>query len=122
MALKTERIDPRGDEHARIGGTVGRVANQASLGAHGVVLEDERSALVHVALEADQLNLLTRGGPDLTADHGAVRVMTIGAADQPFQHAMAERLLEIYALLLVAGKAQRILLGLQQVLRLGVVD
>ena len=113
MALQAERIHPRGKEHARIGGPVRRMANQASLSAHGVVLEDKGSALVHVALEADQFSFLTRGRPDLTAATGAMRVMTIRAPDQPFQHAMAERLLEIDALLLVAGEAQCRLLGLQ---------
>ena len=96
------------------------MANQAPLNPDGVVLEDKRPALVGVALDADP-PLIGRL-PDLPAGGGTVRVMTIRALDQTLQHAMAERLLEIRALLSVAGETQGSRLVYQQVLSLAMVD
>ena len=109
--MQTEGIDPRGREHARIGGPVREVANQASLGGHCVVLEHKGSALIHVALEADHLLVRSRlelaaGSGDRVGPSAAMRVVTIRALDEPFHHAMAERLLEVGALFGVAGEAQ----------------
>ena len=46
----------------------------------------------------------------LTVFQCAVRIVAIGALDQPFVDAMMERLLEVGSLFRVAGEAQRRLL------------
>src|SRR6202162_3172342 len=119
MALQAERVHARGQQHARIGRPVRGVASLASLSLDRFVLEDERSTLVAMALQAN--HILIRGRSKLAISQRAVRIVAIGTLDQPFFHAMMERLLEIRSLFYVARKAQRRLLLYQQIFQRGVV-
>lgn len=98
----------------------------ASFNPDGFVLEDERSALVRVTLVADKV--LVRNRPELAVSDGplvsgrAVRIVAIGALDQPFIDPMTEWLLEIRPLFNVARVAQARLLADQQEFRLRVMN
>src|ERR1700687_124529 len=119
MALQAERVHACGQQHARIGRAMCGVASLASLTLDRFVLEDERSTLVAMALQAN--HILIRGRSKLAISQRAVRIVAIGTLDQPLFHAMMARLLEIGSLFYVARKAQRRLLLYQQIFQRGVV-
>src|SRR4029077_21038214 len=99
-------------QHVHIGTAVRHVAGTTSLYPHGRVLENERSLLVRVALEADHVS--GSRSPHL-ADQmvsfqdsaRSVLVMAIGAVNQPLVHAMAKRHIELSLLLQMAEIAER---------------
>ena len=108
MTLQAERVRARGRQHARVRRTVREVASRTAFHLDRLVFENERSTLVAVALEAN--HVLIRRRPKLTSSQCAVRIVAIAALDQPFFHAMMERLLEIGFLFGMAREAQRRLL------------
>ncbi len=114
MALQAKRVDASGQQHARIHRGMRSVAGQASFDPDRLVLVDEGSTFVGVALQADQVLIGRR--PDLAVPQRAVGIVAVGALDQALVHAMAERLLEINSLFLVARVAQLGLLAHQEVL------
>ena len=117
MTLQAERVHASGEQHARIDRCVRGVACLAALNPDRFVLVNKGSALVAVALQANQVLVGRRA--ELGHSQRAVRIVAIGALDQPLFHAMAEGLLEVHLLFLVAGEAQARLLAHQLVLCLG---
>ena len=55
MTLQAENVQVAGFEQARVWGTVRRMAGYATLCFDRLVLEDERSLLVHVACETNRI-------------------------------------------------------------------
>jgi len=96
------------------------VTGGATLNLHRFMLENERSLLVGVAGVAD--SVLGRRRPYLLGPDCAVHVMTIGALNQTFVHAMVKGHLKLGFLLQMAGIAKRGLLFYEkEVLRLRMV-
>ena len=100
VALQAKRVDACGQQHPRIWRSMRGVAGLASLAFHGFVLEDERSALVAMALETNHILIWSRS--KLTVSQCAVGAVAVRALDQSFFHAMMERLLKIRLLFNVA--------------------
>ena len=92
MTLQTHLTHLVTDQHARISGAVRLMTGHAALKANGRVLENKRTALIAVALEASRL-VTERNAHGLR--HGArVRIVTVGAGHRAFGQAMLVRLLK----------------------------
>lgn len=79
VALEAEQIDRAQSQHVRVWSAVQHMARLAALGLDGVVLENEGTLLIRVALKTD--GVLLCGRAHLMRPDGAVRVMTIRAVD-----------------------------------------
>ena len=97
VAFKTKREDDRAFEQPRVGRPMRQVTRLAAFDAHGGVLESERAAQVPVTAEAGffiHACLRYQAWP-VTHLPGRcerpVRVMAVGAINQPLVDAMFER-------------------------------
>src|SRR5262249_53657927 len=88
------------------------MAGHATFGLDGSVLPGKRAGFVGVAAEA--YLVLRRSGAQLLRQEPAVLVVTVGAKDQPFVHAMVKRLGENRLHFQVAGVAKGRLPRLEQ--------
>jgi hypothetical protein len=95
-----------------IGSSVGQVAGLAPIDFDWLVLEDERSLLIGVTLEAD--GVLRGIRTHLLGLHRAVYVVAIAALDQAFVHSMMEGHVELSLLLEMASVAELGLRFLEQ--------
>src|SRR5579864_1404414 len=91
------------------------VASHAAFRLHRSMLESEWPGLIGMAAEAQ--HVLGSGGTQLMGKKTTMRVVTVGAADQPFIHAMVEGLGEIGLNFEMAGVAE---LGLRRPQQLAV--
>jgi hypothetical protein len=120
VALQAEQVDVAQFQHVGIWSTVRQVARLASIDLYGRMLEHKRPLLVRVTLEADRI--LRGGSLHLLGLDCAVRIVTVGALDQPFVHPMMERHVELGFLLEMAREAKLGLRFLQEeLIRLRVV-
>lgn len=72
-----------------------RVAGLATFGLYDLMFEDKGARFVRMALEAN--SVLCRGGPQLSAEKSAMRIVAIATLHQPFIHAVMERPVELLA-------------------------
>lgn len=93
VTLQAEQVDIAQFQHVRIRPAMHQVAGLTTIYLHRLVFEDEWPLLVGVALEANLV--LARGRAHLVRLHGAMRVVTVGALDEPFVHPMMERHVEL---------------------------
>ena len=100
MALQAEQVDVAQFHHVGIWSAVRQMARLASIGLYRLVLENKRTLLVRVALEADRI--LRGRSPHLVGLYRSVYVVAIAALDQPFVHSMMEGHVELSFLLEVA--------------------
>ena len=104
MALETQLINLVPVQQLGIRGAVRLVTRDAPFHAHGSMFEDERAALVGVALHTG--NLISVGEADLARIEAAMRLVTIHTMDRAFLIFMAERLVEGGQIFAMAGQAK----------------
>lgn len=114
VTLQAQQVHLADPQQTRVGRPVWGVAAHATLGLHRNMLEHERPLLIGVAAVTD---CVTAGqGFHLPQGRGAVNVVAVVAADQPFFHPMVVGLGKIRLLRNVAAVAQLRLSLHQQVL------
>ena len=101
VALHAELIHVRVAQKVWIRGTVGRVAGRAALGLDRLVLVNERSLLVHMAIEADRVSgdsgaelLVLAERIERESGGAAVRIVAVGALHHALDHLVMERHVE----------------------------
>ena len=104
MALQAENVQVAGLDQAGIGRTMWGMAGHAAFGLYWLVLENEWSLLIDVAVEADSIPRGRRA--ELLADEPTVGVVTIRTLNESFFHPMVERHVELRLDLLVARVAE----------------
>lgn len=104
MAREAQEVDVAQFQQARVGRAVRRVARLATFDSHCFVLENKRSLLVGVAFKARDVlggRIAQLAGPD-----SAMRIMTVGALNEPLVHAVMERHFKFRLFLKMAGVAE----------------
>ena len=114
MALQADRVYCGAIEQARVRSAVREMACDAAFGFDDRMLISKRSAFFHVALGADQV--LLRRGAEVLLVKCSVRIVAIGALDQPFLHFVMEGHVELRLGVGVALEAEVGLSDLQLVL------
>jgi hypothetical protein len=120
MALNAQQVHIAHPEHVHICSAVGKMAGLASFNFDRWMLEHEWPFLFRVTFETDRI--LRRGRLHLFGLNCAMRIVAVGALDQPFVHTMMERHIELSFLLEMTRVAK---LGLrfyqEELIRLRVV-
>jgi len=120
VARQAEQIDVAHFQQMHVGRTVRRVADLAPFGSHRLVLVNERSPLVGVAVVANLI--LSHRSAQLVRPLCAVRIMAIRTLHETFIHAVPEWHRELRTLLLMAAVAElRLGFDQQEFARRGVV-
>lgn len=120
VATQAEQVDVAHFQHMRIGRAVRRVAGLAAFHLHDLMLEDKWPLLVRVASETH--GVLRGRCTQLVRPFRAMRIVTVGALDQPFIYAVVERHRELRLLLQMARIAKfRLRLDEQELCLLRVV-
>jgi hypothetical protein len=104
VALEAQQIHVAHAEHVSIRASMRNMTRRATLHLYGLMFEHKRTLLIRVARKTNRV--LCRGGSDLLGPYRAVRIVTIGALDQPFVNAMPERHFKLSLLLEMARVAQ----------------
>lgn len=120
MAFETEQVHLRTFQQPRIGGAVWYMARNTAFNFHRLVLENEWTLLVGVALETDQI--LRCRGAQLASLKTPVRIVAVAALHHSFVHSVMEGAGELLLGLQMAAVAEaRLLLLHQELAFLGVM-
>ena len=100
VALQAKQVDVAHSQHVNVRAAMRNMAGRAALDLYGLVFEHKRSLFVGMARKTNRV--LCRGGSDLLGGNRAVRIVTIGALDQPFVDTMVRRHFKLGLLLEMA--------------------
>lgn len=104
MALEAKQVHIAYTEHVSIRAAVRNMTGRATLDLYGLVFEHKRPLLIRVARKTNRV--LCRGGSHLLGTDSAVRIVTIGALDQPLVDTMVKRHFKLRLLLQMARVTQ----------------